>query len=230
MERAVSGRRAQFLSRGRRAPLRSVADRLLGSPQIYGHKEREAEASVNFVTCHDGFTLNDLVSYNVKHNEANGESNRDGTDDNRSWNCGVEGPTDDPDGGGSAEPASQEFADLHDALAGHAHDRAWAMKCAARNAATTTLTARTTRPVGSTGRWFRSTPTCSVSCSCSSSAARARFLEDDRSRRDPEPLAPRVEQSLARRKTESTRLEQLVAQHRIERGDRERTGSSFTGS
>jgi len=73
-----------------------VADRLVGSPQIYGHKEREAEVSVNFVTCHDGFTLNDLVSYNLKHNEANGEGNRDGENDNRSWNCGVEGPTDDP--------------------------------------------------------------------------------------------------------------------------------------
>src|SRR4030095_5484890 len=54
------------------------------------------EQSVNFVTCHDGFTLNDLVSYNEKHNEANGEGNRDGTDDNRSWNCGIEGPTNDP--------------------------------------------------------------------------------------------------------------------------------------
>jgi glycogen operon protein len=63
---------------------------------VYGHKRREAEASVNFVTCHDGFTLNDLVSYNQKHNEANGEGNRDGANDNRSWNCGVEGPTDDP--------------------------------------------------------------------------------------------------------------------------------------
>jgi isoamylase len=73
-----------------------VADRLVGSPQIYGHKEREPEQSVNFVTCHDGFTLNDLVSYNSKHNEANGEENRDGANDNRSWNCGVEGPTDDP--------------------------------------------------------------------------------------------------------------------------------------
>ena len=73
-----------------------LADRLLGSPQIYGHKQREAEQSVNFVTCHDGFTLNDLVSYNQKHNEANGEDNRDGANDNRSWNCGVEGPTDDP--------------------------------------------------------------------------------------------------------------------------------------
>ena len=72
------------------------ADRLLGSPAIYGHEEREAEQSVNYVTCHDGFTLNDLVSYDHKHNEANGENNRDGANDNRSWNCGVEGPTDDP--------------------------------------------------------------------------------------------------------------------------------------
>jgi isoamylase len=72
-----------------------VADRLIGSPSIYGHKQREAEQSVNFVTCHDGFTLNDLVSYDRKHNEANGEDNRDGADDNRNWNCGVEGPTDD---------------------------------------------------------------------------------------------------------------------------------------
>jgi glycogen operon protein len=72
-----------------------IADRLLGSPAIYGHKERDAEESVNFVACHDGFTLNDLVSYNQKHNELNGEGNRDGASDNRSWNCGVEGPSDD---------------------------------------------------------------------------------------------------------------------------------------
>jgi len=76
--------------------VRYVADRLLGSPEIYGHKQREAEQSVNFVTCHDGFTLNDLVSYNQKHNQDNGEDNRDGSSDNRSWNCGVEGPSDDP--------------------------------------------------------------------------------------------------------------------------------------
>jgi isoamylase len=82
--------------RGDNGSVGSLADRLLGSPQIYGHKNREAEVSVNFVTCHDGFTLNDLVSYNQKHNEANGEDNRDGSNDNRSWNCGVEGPTDDP--------------------------------------------------------------------------------------------------------------------------------------
>jgi len=74
----------------------SVATRLLGSPDIYGHKQREAEHSINFVTCHDGFTLNDLVSYNQKHNEANGENNRDGADHNLSWNCSVEGPSDDP--------------------------------------------------------------------------------------------------------------------------------------
>jgi isoamylase len=72
------------------------ADRILGSPEIYGHENREAEQSVNFVTCHDGFTLNDLVSYETKYNEANREGNRDGNDDNRSWNCGVEGPSDDP--------------------------------------------------------------------------------------------------------------------------------------
>ena len=54
-------------------------------------------ASINFITCHDGFTLTDLVSYNDKHNEANGENNRDGANDNHSWNCGWEGPTDDPD-------------------------------------------------------------------------------------------------------------------------------------
>ena len=82
--------------RGEDGSIEGFADRLIGSPALYGHKQREAEESVNFVTCHDGFTLNDLVSYDRKHNEANGEDNRDGTDDNRSWNCGVEGPTEDP--------------------------------------------------------------------------------------------------------------------------------------
>jgi isoamylase len=82
--------------RGAPGTVRRVADRLVGSPEVYGHKERELEQSVNFVTCHDGFTLNDLVSYNDKHNEVNGERNGDGANDNRSWNCGAEGPTDDP--------------------------------------------------------------------------------------------------------------------------------------
>jgi isoamylase len=86
---------ARAFFRGDPGSAARFADRLVGSPQVYGHEERDAEQSVNFVTCHDGFTLNDLVSYKQKHNEANGEDNRDGADDNRSWNCGVEGPTDD---------------------------------------------------------------------------------------------------------------------------------------
>lgn len=83
--------------RGDEGAVRQFADRLVGSHEIYRHEMREAEQSVNFVTCHDGFTLNDVVSYNHKHNEANGEGNRDGADDNRSWNCGVEGPTEAPE-------------------------------------------------------------------------------------------------------------------------------------
>ena len=83
--------------RGDRGFVQRFADRFLGSPEVYGPEEREAEQSVNFVTCHDGFTLDDLVSYDQKHNEANGDNNRDGGDDNRSWNCGIEGPTDDPE-------------------------------------------------------------------------------------------------------------------------------------
>ncbi len=87
---------ARSFFRGEEWSASRFADRLIGSPEIFGHEEREPEQSVNFVTCHDGFTLNDLVSYNEKHNEANGEGNRDGANDNRSWNCGVEGPTNDP--------------------------------------------------------------------------------------------------------------------------------------
>jgi isoamylase len=74
----------------------AVTQRLIGSPDIYGHKHREASASVNFITCHDGFTLADLVSFDHKHNEANRENNLDGSDDNASWNCGAEGPSQDP--------------------------------------------------------------------------------------------------------------------------------------
>ncbi len=79
------------------ARLASFASRFGGSADLYERDGRRPFASVNFITAHDGFTLRDLVSYNRKHNEANGESNHDGTDDNRSWNCGAEGPTDDPD-------------------------------------------------------------------------------------------------------------------------------------
>ena len=83
--------------KGDNGTARTIALRLLGSPDIYEHEKREPEQSVNFVTCHDGFTLNDVVSYNSKHNEINGESNRDGTDYNVSWNCGFEGPTTEPE-------------------------------------------------------------------------------------------------------------------------------------
>lgn len=77
--------------------VKNFVTRLVGSPDLYAHQEREPEQSINFVTCHDGFTLNDLVSYNHKHNEANGEDNRDGSHDNFSWNGGEEGPTLNPD-------------------------------------------------------------------------------------------------------------------------------------
>jgi len=82
--------------RARSGGIRDVASRLSGSSDLYADDGRSPYASVNFVTAHDGFTLRDLVSYNEKHNEANGEHNRDGADHNRSWNCGVEGETDDP--------------------------------------------------------------------------------------------------------------------------------------
>src|SRR6201992_1544075 len=77
--------------------LPNFAPRFCASSYLYAGAHRRPTASVNLITVHDGFTLRDLVSYDDKHNEANGESNRDGTDDNRSWNCGVEGPTTDPD-------------------------------------------------------------------------------------------------------------------------------------
>jgi glycogen operon protein len=83
--------------RGANDSVGRMADRLLGSPSIYGKREREAEESINFVACHDGLTLNDVVTYSDKHNQENGENNRDGHEDNRSWNCGCEGPTNDPE-------------------------------------------------------------------------------------------------------------------------------------
>ncbi|MGH8978128.1 MAG: glycogen debranching protein GlgX [Acidimicrobiia bacterium] len=83
--------------RGQEQGLGEFAARLTGSSDLYEATGRRPSASINFVTAHDGFTIADLVSYNEKHNEANGEGGRDGTDDNRSWNCGAEGPTDDPE-------------------------------------------------------------------------------------------------------------------------------------
>jgi isoamylase len=83
--------------RGVDRTLSDFAYRITGSSDLYGSTGRRPYASINFVTAHDGFTLHDLVSYNEKHNESNGEENRDGTDDNRSWNCGAEGPSEDPE-------------------------------------------------------------------------------------------------------------------------------------
>jgi glycogen operon protein len=83
--------------RGEPAALGEFASRLTGSSDLYEATGRRPGASINFVTCHDGFTLTDLVSYNDKHNDANGEHNRDGENHNRSWNCGAEGPTEDPE-------------------------------------------------------------------------------------------------------------------------------------
>jgi len=82
--------------RGDGGVIGEVAARLAGSADIFGHDGRHSAASINFITAHDGFVLQDLVSYNSKHNEANGEENRDGASENLSWNCGVEGPSDDP--------------------------------------------------------------------------------------------------------------------------------------
>ena len=81
--------------RGQEEPLREFAYRFTGSPDLYADNSRNPFASINFICAHDGFTLRDLTSYDEKHNQANGEDNRDGTGDNRSWNCGVEGPADD---------------------------------------------------------------------------------------------------------------------------------------
>jgi isoamylase len=78
------------------APAAALTESLCASPSIFNHQGRRPWASINFVTAHDGFTLNDLFTYNEKHNEANGEDNKDGSSNNNSWNCGVEGPTDDP--------------------------------------------------------------------------------------------------------------------------------------
>ena len=89
--------------------LGEFASRLAGSSDLYEHSGRRPFASINFVTAHDGFTLRDLVSYNEKHNEANGEDNNDGESHNRSWNHGVEGPTDDPEILGAAGPRAAQL-------------------------------------------------------------------------------------------------------------------------
>ena len=138
--------------RGSKGYVAEMGYRLSGSSDQFQGSGRGPSASVNYVTAHDGFTLTDLVSYDRKHNLANGEGNRDGTDNNRSWNCGVEGLTNDAD-----------ILDLRDRqrrnfLATLLFSQACrccsaATSWGAGNAGTTTPTARTTKLVGTTGSW-----------------------------------------------------------------------------
>ena len=162
--------------RGRPAASASIASRLAGSSDLYADDGRSPYSSVNFVTAHDGFTLRDLVSYDHKHNEANGEHNRDGTDNNRSWNCGVEGETDDAE---IVALRHRQAANLMaDAAACPAARRCSppATSAAAPSAATTTPTCRTTRCPGSTGgpttRGSTSTSSPRRRCGCAASTRR----------------------------------------------------------
>ena len=108
--------------KGDSSMLPAFARSILGSADMFEHQGRKPWASVNFITAHDGFTLTDLWSYNSKHNEANGEGNRDGHDDNRSWNCGVEGPTNDPAILDLRDRMRRNIMATHAALAGNADD------------------------------------------------------------------------------------------------------------
>ena len=139
------------------------ASRFTGSSDLYESDGRQPFASINFVTAHDGFTLRDLVTYNEKHNEANREDNRDGTDDNRSWNCGVEGETDDPgDHRAALAPAAQLPGDAVP-LAGRADAARRRRARRAPSTATTTPGARTTRSPGTSGGCARARASTSTS-------------------------------------------------------------------
>jgi isoamylase len=133
-----------------KAAARDISPRLYGSADIFDRFGRRPYASVNFIIAHDGFTLHDLVTYNERHNEANGEDNRDGTSDNRSWNCGVEGPTDDATANELRRRQLRNF--LATLLLSQGTPMLLAaMNSHARSRATTMRTARTMRSVGSTG-------------------------------------------------------------------------------
>ena len=138
--------------RGAERTLGEFAYRLTGSSDLYEGTGRRPFASINFVTVHDGFTLHDLVSYNDKHNEPNGENNQDGERDNRSWNMGVEGPTDDPRDRRPARAPEAQLPGHADAVAGRAHAPGGRRARAAPSRGTTTPTTRTTRSPGWTGR------------------------------------------------------------------------------
>ena len=120
VERQVPRHRARLLARRAGDPAASSPRGFTGSSDLYEHYGRKPIASINFVTAHDGFTLRDLVSYNEKHNEANGEGNNDGESHNRSWNCGVEGPTDDLEVSDAARAAAAQLPHDAAALAGRA--------------------------------------------------------------------------------------------------------------
>ena len=139
------------------ASVAEFASRFTGSSDLYQADGRTPVASINFITAHDGFTLADLVSYNEKHNDANLEGGRDGTDDNRSWNTGVEGPTDDPEITSAATPPRAELP--RDAVPVAGRPDAARRRRAGPHASTGTTTpgARTTSSPGSTGStWTRS--------------------------------------------------------------------------
>jgi glycogen operon protein len=202
--------------RGDNGSVTRVADRLLGSPEIYGYKEREAEESVNFVTCHDGFTLNDLVSYNLKHNEANGEGNRDGADDNRSWNCGVEGPTDD------AAVESLRNRQIKNFLTCTMLSLGMPMMLMGDEVRRSQQGNKNAYCQDNETSWFDWT----LISKHADMHRFVRLLIARRLMRDVQPeyqreslnqVSPGIEQSLARRKTVPTRLEQLVAQHCVQR-------------
>ena len=137
--------------RGDPGQLPELASRLSGSSDLYAASGRDTYASVNFLTAHDGFTLADLVSYEHKHNEANGEDNRDGTDDNLSRNWGEEGPSELESVLTMRAQAQRNMLATLFLSQGVRDDRRTATRWAARSAATTTPTARTTRSAGSTG-------------------------------------------------------------------------------
>ena len=141
----------------------AVASRLGGSSDIYQERGGSPLNSINFVTCHDGFTLSDLVSFNQKHNEANGEGNHDGINDNLSWNCGAEGDS------GDQNIDSLRMRQVRNFMAILLLSRGIPMLVAgdevfrSRRKATTTLIARITRSVGSTGLLSARTPSCIAS-------------------------------------------------------------------
>ena len=162
---ASTAMRVRRFWKGDKGLVAEMASRLAGSSDIFGYRGRRPWASINFITAHDGFTLQDLVSYEQKHNEANGEDNRDGHDANFSWNGGVEGPTDDPADRRVARPAEAQFHGDAAAVAGRADAAGRRRVRATRSAATTTPIARTTRSPGSTGRTSGPrTRRCAISC------------------------------------------------------------------